>query len=66
MYFNYTDTFFVPEDEFEEMVRLCAEEGYSPTKAIEEVSLGWDDYDFYTVEKIEDQLVEKIKEELEK
>lgn len=66
MYFNYTDTFFVHENEFEEMVRLYAEEGYSPTKAIEEVSSGWDDCDFYMVGKIEDQLVEKIKEELKK
>lgn len=63
MDFEYTDYLYVEEYDLEEMVKMC-KKGATPEKALDEVSRGWDDCDFYIVEKVEDQIIAEIERRL--
>ena len=60
MYFEYTNSFYVHPGDLEEMCLLCKNKGYTPQKALNEVASGWEDYDFYEVRFVKDQIIEEI------
>lgn len=64
MEFEYSDVFYVSENDLREMFLLCRDKGYSPQLALNEVAGGWDDADFYSVGKVEDQIIEEIERRL--
>ena len=61
MYFEYTDSFYVNDADFEEMIRMI-KKGFTPQEAIDDWGAGLDDCDYYRVGNIE----EELKIELEK
>lgn len=64
MEFEYTNSFYVSENDLNEMVRLCKEEHMSPQDALNYVSEGWDDVDFYGVGAVENQIIAEINKRL--
>lgn len=64
MEFEFTDIFYVDETYLEEMYSLCKEKNYTPQKALNEVSSGWDDFDFYAVGFVEEQIIAEINRRL--
>lgn len=64
MEFEYTDSFYVEPSDLREMYFLCKNKGYTPQEALNEVASGWDDYDFYAVGFVEDQIIEEINRRL--
>lgn len=64
MEFEFTDTFYVDETYLEEMCSLCKEKNYTPQEALNEVSSGWDDVDFYAVGFVEEQIITEINRRL--
>ena len=64
MEFEYTNSFYVEPNDLREMYLLCKNKGYTPQKALNEVASSWDDYDFYAVGFVEDQIIEEINRRL--
>lgn len=64
MEFEYTNSFYVDSNDLREMYLLCKNKGYTPQEALEEVSSGWDDVDYYSVGFVEDQIIEEINRRL--
>lgn len=64
MEFEYTDTVYVSPSDLRKMYFLCKKNGCTPKQAICEVTMGWDDCDFYKVGLIENQLIEEINRRL--
>lgn len=64
MEFEFTGSIYVEESDLAEMCLLCKEEGYTPLKAFNEVSKGWDDCDYYMADFIEDDVVKEIERRL--
>jgi len=64
MEFEYTSSFYVEPNDLREMYLLCKNKGYTPQEALNEVSSGWEDCDFYTVGLVEDQIIEEIERRL--
>lgn len=64
MEFEYTDTIYVDPSDLRRMYLLCKNEGYTPREALEEVSCGWDDVDYYSVGLVADQIIEEINRRL--
>lgn len=64
MYFEFSDAFYLAPDDFDEMVSLCKNEGFTPIQAICTVSQKMDDVDFYSIGYVEDQIVEAINNKL--
>ena len=65
MEFEFTNTFYVNEVDLEKMCFLCKKENYTPQEALNDVSSGWDDFDFYTVGYVEEQIITEINRRLE-
>lgn len=66
MEFEFTDTFYVSEIDLEKMCSLCREKNYTPQEALNEVSCGWEDFEFYTVAFVEEQIIAEINRRLNK
>ena len=64
MEFEYTATLWVEPSAMEEMLELCRQ-GYSYEQAIDEVSAGWEDIDYYAVSNITSQLVLELERRLD-
>jgi hypothetical protein len=64
MIFEYYACFYVSESDFEEMVRLCRDDGYTPQDALNDVACGWDDCDYYTYEYVEDEIIAELEKRL--
>lgn len=64
MDFEYSDSFYVTEEDLREMFLLCRDEGFTPKHALYEVASGWEDEDFYLVDRVEDQIIEEIERRL--
>lgn len=64
MEFTYTSSIYIQESDLVEMCLLCKEKGYSPHKAFHEVSMGWDDCDYYASGLIEDEVIKEIERRL--
>ena len=64
MDFEYTDVFYVEPSDLRTMYLLCKNKGYTPQEALNEVSCGWDDCDYYSVGKVEDQIIAEIERRL--
>ena len=64
MEFEFTSSIYIEESDLAEMCLLCKEKGYSPRKAFHEVSMGWDDCDYYASELIADDVVKEIERRL--
>lgn len=65
MDFDFTGTFYVGSEDLRQMYLLCKKRNYTPQQALNEVSSGWDDADFYTVGFVEEQIIEEINRRLE-
>lgn len=63
MEYSFEALFYLEPEYFEEMVRLCRQ-GMEPQDAINEVSYKLDDFYYYSIEYVEDQIIEDIKEAL--
>lgn len=63
MEFEFQDSIYVDECDLNEMCNIC-KKGHPITHAISEVTAGWDDYDWYRVDHIKDQLIKEIKRRL--
>lgn len=63
MEFEYTITniLFVEEYEFNEMLELVNEKGLTYEAAFREVTAGWDDYEYYHADYIEDDTIKELK-----
>ena len=64
MEFEYTDSFYVEPSDLREMYLLWKNKGYTPQEALDYVASGWDDYDFYAVGFVEEQIIEEINRRL--
>lgn len=64
MEFEYTATLWVEPSAIEEMLELYRQ-GYSYEQAINEVSAGWNDVDYYAVDNIIPQLVLELERRLD-
>lgn len=64
MDFDFTDSLYVTPSDLDKMVRLCREKGCTPQDALDDVSCGWDDYDYYRVGLVEDQICAEIERRL--
>lgn len=60
MEFNYTDTFYVEEEDIEYIVNCIVSEGCTIKEAIDDWSAELDDEYYYSVGMIEDQLRQVI------
>lgn len=65
MEFEFTDTFYVDNADLRQMYLLCKEKNYTPQEALNDVSSGWDDPDFYAVGFVEEQIIAEINRRLE-
>lgn len=65
MEFEFTDTFYVSSDDLRQMYLLCKEKNYTPQEALNDVSSGWEDFEFYTVCFVEEQIIAEINRRLE-
>lgn len=66
MYFEFTDTFYVSEEDFDEMVRLCKEKHMTVYQALSYVVNSWNDADFYYAGLVEDQIIAELRKRLGK
>lgn len=66
MEFNYTDTFYVEEEDIEYIVNCIVSEGCTIEEAIDDWSAELDDEYYYSVGEIEDQLRQIIIDRLNK
>lgn len=57
MAFEFTNVIYITYHEFKEMVRLCKEEGKTPTQAFWEVAASWDDCEYYNAGFVEEKAV---------
>lgn len=64
MEFEFTDTFYVNETDLEEMCSLCKEKNCTPQEALDAISCGWEDFEFYTVCFVEEQIIAEINRRL--
>ena len=64
MEFKYIRSFYVEPSDLREMYLLCKNKGYTPQEALNEVASGWDGWDFYVFELVEDQIIEEINRRL--
>lgn len=60
MDFEYTNSFYVEPSDLRKIYLLCKNKGYTPQEALNEVSSGWDDGDYYEVGFVADQIIEEI------
>ena len=65
MEFEYSSSFYVNEYDLDEMCRLCRECRYSVSEAFQQVSLNWDDCDYYgcpeeVVSQIEAEIARRL------
>lgn len=65
MEFEFTGHFWVDECDLNEMA-LLVKEGHNVKDAICDVASGWDDYDYYNVENIFEQLRDEVLRRAEK
>jgi hypothetical protein len=65
MEFEFTDTFYVDSEDLRQMYLLCKKKNYTPQEALNEVSSGWEDFEFYTVAFVEEQIIAEINRRLE-
>lgn len=64
MDFQFSGSFYVSKTDLTKMVRLCKKRHISPQEALNQVSEGWDDCDFYMVGLVEDQIIKEIEKRL--
>ena len=64
MDFDYQGSVYIEPSDLREMYLLCKNNGYTPQDALNEVASGWDDYDFYAVGQVEDQIIAEIERRL--
>lgn len=64
MEFDFTSTFYVTEDDLNEMVDLCHRTACSPQDALNYVASRWDDCDYYLVGLVEEKIIAEIKKRL--
>ena len=64
MEFEYTDVFYVSSDDMRRMYNLCKRKGLTPQEALDTVACEWDDCDYYSVGKVEDQICEELQRRL--
>lgn len=64
MEFEYTGSVYIQENDLAEMCSLCKNKGYSPRRAYNEVSMSWDDCDYYVSDLIADDVVKEIERRL--
>lgn len=65
MEFEFTDIFYVDNEDLRQMYLLCKDKNYTPQEALNEVSSGWEDFEFYTVCFVEEQIIAEINRRLE-
>lgn len=59
MYFDYSDSFYVSDDDFEQMLKYMAK-GHSAQLALNNWASGLDDPDFFTVGKVEMDIIAEL------
>lgn len=64
MYFDFSDSLWVGEEDLNKMCELCKEENYTPQEALNWIASGWEDEEFYLVGLVEEQIIEEIKKRL--
>lgn len=66
MEFTYEGYFYLEPTDFEKMVKLCRTDKMTPKEAFNKVASRMDDCDYYCIDYVEDQIIAKIEEELNK
>lgn len=64
MEFSFVGSMYVSENDLEEICSLV-KDGMSVQDAIREVATGWDDYDYYVLDYVEDNIIIEINNRLE-
>ena len=64
MEFEFTGTFYIAENDLQEMCEMCRKTNCTPQEALNVVSEGWDDCDFYLVGLVEQQIIKEIEKRL--
>ena len=64
MEFEYTGSVYVSNEDLRKMYLLCKRKSLTPAQAINQVSAGWEDDDYYEVGRVADQIVEEINRRL--
>lgn len=59
MYFDYSDSFYVSDGDFKEMLQYM-KEGYSAQLALNTWASGLDDADFFIIGKIETEIIAEL------
>lgn len=65
MEFEYIGHWYISEEDLNEMA-ILVKEGHNVKDAIYDVASGWDDYDYYSIENIFEQLRDEVLRRAEK
>ena len=64
MEFEFTGTLYVEENDLREMCEMCQKTKCTPQEALNMVSDGWVDCDFYLVGLVEEKIIKEIEKRL--